>query len=52
MREEDEGVVGVTELPGSRSPMEISKVLKEVSQMDKEVLIDHSHHSLTEKIRR
>lgn len=42
-------ILGVPEEPGSCSTMSVSKLLTEVLQMDKDLLIDHSHRSPASK---
>lgn len=49
MRRGNNRIVGVDEGPNSSSPAAISKLLKEVFQMDKEVRIERSHHSLIQR---
>lgn len=41
--------MGVTKQPGSSSPLAVSKLIKEVLQLDREVLIQCSHWSLTQR---
>lgn len=47
MRRGNIRIVGVAEQPGSSSPAAVSKLLKEVFQMDKDIRIERSHRSLT-----
>lgn len=49
MRRGNIRIMGVAEQPGSSSPAAVSKLLKEVLRMDKEVLIERSHRSLTQR---
>ena len=42
-------ITGVTEEPGSSSPTVVSKLLKEVLHLDREVLIQRSQRSLTQR---
>lgn len=49
MRRGNIRITGVVEQPGSSSPTAVSKLLKEVLQMDREVLIQRSHRSLTQR---
>ena len=49
MRRGNIRITGVTEEPGSSSPTAVSKVLKEVLHQDREVLIQCSHRSLTQR---
>lgn len=43
MRRGNIRITGVPEQPGSRSPTAVSKLLKEVFQMEKEVQVERSH---------
>ena len=49
MRRGNIRITGVTEEPGSSSPTAVSKLLKEVLHLDREVLIQRSHRSLTQR---
>lgn len=42
-------ILGVHEAPGSNSTTSVSKLLREVLQLDKDVLIDRSHRSLASR---
>ena len=46
MRRRNIRIVGVPEKPGSNSTTAVSKLLKETLQMDKDITIVRSHHSL------
>lgn len=46
MRRGNVRIVGVDEQPDSSSPTAVSKLLKEVLQMDRDIKIDRSHRSL------
>ncbi|KAI2645644.1 LINE-1 retrotransposable element ORF1 protein [Labeo rohita] len=46
MRRSNIRILNVAEGPGSSSPDSVSKLLKEVLGMDREVLVDRSHHGL------
>lgn len=47
MRQANIHIVGIDELPGSSSPEAFSKVIREVLQLDRDINIDRSHHTLT-----
>lgn len=49
MRRGNIRIMGVAETPGSSAPTAVSKLLKEVLQMDKEVQIERAHRSLTQR---
>lgn len=49
MRRGNIRIMGVAEQPGSSSPGAVSKLLKEVLQLDKDVQIERSHRSLTQR---
>lgn len=49
MRRGNIRIMGVAEQPGSSSPAAVSKLLKEVLRMDKEVTVERSHRSLTQR---
>ncbi|KAL1275018.1 hypothetical protein QQF64_027832 [Cirrhinus molitorella] len=46
MRRGNIRITGIPEQPGSSTPTSVSKFLKEMLQMDREVKIDRSHRSL------
>lgn len=46
MRRGNIRIVGVPEHPGTSSPVEVSKLLKDVLQLNKEVKVDRSHRSI------
>lgn len=47
MRRANIHIVGIDELAGSSSPEAVSKVIREVLQLDRDIKIDRSHHTLT-----
>ncbi|XP_038154320.1 uncharacterized protein LOC119791981 [Cyprinodon tularosa] len=49
MRRGNIRIMGVAERPGSSSPAAVSKLLKEVFQMDKEGIVERSHRSLVQR---
>lgn len=49
MRRGNIWITGVAEEPGLSSPTEVPKLLKEVFHLDREVLIQRSHRSLTQR---
>lgn len=49
MRRGNIRITGVAEQPGSSSPTAVSKLLKEVFQMDKEVTVERCHRSLAQR---
>ena len=49
MRRGNIRIMGVVEEPGSSSPTAVSKLLKEMLHLDREVLIQRSHRSLTQR---
>lgn len=49
MRRGNIRIVGVPELQGSSAPETVSSLLKEVFQLDKEIRVDRSHRSLTQR---
>lgn len=49
MRRGNIRITGVAEQPGSSFPTTVSKLLKDVLQMDREILIQRSHHSLPQR---
>lgn len=46
MRRSNIRILNIPETPGSSTPLAISKLLREVLKMDKDVLIDRSHRGL------
>ncbi|KAL0152986.1 hypothetical protein M9458_051693, partial [Cirrhinus mrigala] len=46
MRRGNIRITGIPEQPGSSTPIAVSKLQKEMLQMDREVKIDRSHRSL------
>lgn len=49
MRRGNIWIAGVPEQPGSSSPTAISKLLRELLQMEKEGLVERSHRSLMQR---
>uniref|UniRef100_A0A669E9G4 L1 transposable element RRM domain-containing protein n=1 Tax=Oreochromis niloticus TaxID=8128 RepID=A0A669E9G4_ORENI len=49
MRRGNIRIIGVTETQGSSSPAAVSALLKEVFQLDREVRVERSHRSLTQR---
>lgn len=49
MRHGNIWITGVPKHPGSSSPTSVSKLIQEVLQMGKEVQMEHSHRSLTQR---
>lgn len=49
MRRGNIGITGIPEHPGPSSPTAISKLIQEVLLMDKEVRVERSHRSLTQR---
>lgn len=49
MRRGNIRIIGVPEVHGSSAPQAISSLLKEVFQMDKDIQVDCSHRSLTQR---